>query len=201
MGIPWIQAPSEGEAQCAWMCQRDLVSATASQDFDSLRFGSPRLVRNLSAMARKRPEAEEAYADPDPELVELAQVLARLGLTREQLVLAALLIGTDYNEGIPRSGPVAAIELVKQQQTLENVLSTCRFPGATDVTKVYKFFLNPPHTERLEMAWKPPKTEQLFCFLVEAHDFSRDRTAKALQRLQLVPNPRERFGSVSGRSV
>jgi flap endonuclease-1 len=186
MGVPWIQAPSEGEAQCAWMCQRGLVWATASQDFDSLLFGSPRLVRNLSALIRKEADSEEAYAGIDPELVELAEVLARLELTREQLVLAALLIGTDYNEGIPRVGPVSAVKLVKQQQTLENILSACHFPGRTDVTKVYEFFLNPPHTERVESAWTPPKAEQLLSFLVEAHDFSRDRVATALQRLRLA---------------
>jgi len=185
MGVPWIQAPSEGEAQCAWMCQRGLVYATASQDFDSLLFGTPRLVRSLSAMTKKEPDVEDEYAGIDPELVELAEVLTRLGLTREQLVLTALLIGTDYNEGIPRVGPVSAVKLVKQQKTLENVLSTCRFPGGTDVTKVYEFFLNPPHTECVELLWKPPKAEQLFSFLVEAHDFSRDRTAKALQRLHV----------------
>jgi flap endonuclease-1 len=186
MGVPWIQAPSEGEAQCAWMCQRGLVWATASQDFDSLLFGSPRLVRNLSAITRREPDSEEAYAGIDPELVELAEVLARLGLTREQLVLAALLIGTDYNEGIPKVGPVSAVKLVKQQKTLENILSTCRFPGGTDVAKVYEFFLKPPHTERVEIAWKPPKAEQLFSFLVEAHDFSSDRVAKAVQRLHVA---------------
>lgn len=184
MGVPWIQAPSEGEAQCAWMCQRGLVYATASQDFDSLLFGSPRLVRNLSAIARKEPDGEEAYAGIDPELVELAEVLTRLDLTREQLVLTGLLIGTDYNEGIPRVGPVAAVKLVKQQKTLENILSTRRFPGDTDVTKVYEFFLDPPHTECLEMTWNTPKAETLFSFLVQAHDFSEERAAKALQRLR-----------------
>jgi len=186
MGVPWIQAPSEGEAQCAWMCQRGLEYATASQDFDSLLFGSPRLVRNLSAITRKEPDSEDAYADIDPELVELAEVLAQLGLTREQLVLASLLIGTDYNEGIPKVGPVSAVKLVKQHKTLENILSACRFPGGTDAAKVYEFFLNPPHTERVEIAWALPKAEQLVAFLVDAHDFSRDRVAKALQRLQVV---------------
>jgi flap endonuclease-1 len=168
------------------MCQRGLVWATASEDFDSLLFGSPRLVRNLSAITRKEPDSEEAYAGIDPELVELTELLARLGLTREQLVLAALLIGTDYNEGIPRVGPVSAVKLVKQQQTLENILSACRFPGGTDIAKVYEFFLDPPHTERIEIAWKPPKAELLFAFLVEAHDFSADRIARALQRLHVA---------------
>jgi flap endonuclease-1 len=188
MGVPWIQAPSEGEAQCAWMCQRGLVYATASQDFDSLLFGSPRLVRNLSAITKKEPDVEEAYPGIDPELVELAEVLARLGVTREQLVLVAILIGTDYNEGIRGVGPVSALKLVEQQKTLEKILSTCQFPGATDVAKVYKFFLDPPHTACVEMAWNPPQAEQLFSFLVEAHDFSRERTAKALERLHTAHN-------------
>jgi flap endonuclease-1 len=196
MGVPWIQAPSEGEAQCAWMCQQGLVFATASQDFDSLLFGSTRLVRNLSAIARKDADSEEVYAEVDPELIELADVLNKMHLTREQLVLVGLLIGTDYNEGVRQVGPMTGLKLVRRYKTLENILATCRFPGQPDIRKVYEFFLNPPHTATYRMAWTPPNTERLLSFLVMRHAFSEGRVQKAAQRLRAsFDKTGERFGT------
>jgi flap endonuclease-1 len=184
MGVPWIQAPSEGEAQCAWMCQQGLVYATASQDFDSLLFGSSRLIRNLSVIARKEPQSEEVYAEVDPELIELQHVLTTLQLTREQLVLVGLLIGTDYNERVEGVGPATALKLVRAHKTLEHVLAACRFPGPADIRQIYEFFLHPPHTDRCPMAWKPPDIDSLFSFLVNQHAFSETRVQAAAQRLQ-----------------
>jgi flap endonuclease-1 len=184
MGVPWIHAPSEGEAQCAWMCQRGLVYATASQDYDSLLFGSSRLARHLSAVTRKEQGKDDIYAEADPELIELEEVLRSLDLTRQQLVLLGLLIGTDYNEGPEGVGPMTAMKLVKEYRTLETVLLKCQFPGRTEVTKVYEFFLNPPHTDKCQMSWNPPEAGKLLGFLVKEHDFSQERAEKAVQRLR-----------------
>jgi flap endonuclease-1 len=196
MGVPLIQAPSEGEAQCAWMCQQGLVYATASQDFDSLLFGSSRLVRNLSAIARNEPKSEEVYAEVDPELIELDDVLKALQLTREQLVITGLLIGTDYNAGVQKVGPTTALKLVRTHKTLENILATCRFPAHSDIKQVYEFFLNPPHTDDCRMAWNPPNIDRLFSFLVRQHAFSEERVQTAAQRLQaLFDQARGRVGT------
>lgn len=184
MGVPWIQAPSEGEAQCAWMCQQGLVYAAASQDFDTLLFGSPRLVRNLSAITRKEPRSDEVYAEVDPELIELDDVLKMLQLTREQLVLVGLLIGTDFNPGVQKVGPTTALRLVRTHKTLENILVTCRFQRDSDVRQVYEFFLNPPHTNDCRMAWNPPSTDRLYSFLVTQRAFAAERVQGAAQRLE-----------------
>jgi flap endonuclease-1 len=186
MGVPWIQAPSEGEAQCAWMCQQRTVYATASQDYDSLLFGSSRLVRNLSAIARKEPETQEVYAEVDPELIELEEVLKNLGLTRGQLILLGLLIGTDYNEGIQGVGPSTALKLVREHKSLENILARCQFPGQTTIKSVYEFFLNPPHTDTFQIERKPSQVDKLVRFLVKGHDFSQARADNAVRRLQAI---------------
>jgi len=186
MGVPWVQAPSEGEAQCSWMCQQGFVFATASQDLDSLLFGSTRLVRNLSAIGEKEHLAQEVAAEVDPELIELGETLKSLGLTREQLVLLGLLVGTDYNEGVKGVGLMMALSLVRKHETLENILARCKFPGSTDIKKVYEFFLNPPHTDSFRMDWKPPQAEKLERFLVNEHDFSRERVDRTVQKLQAV---------------
>src|SRR3989337_1752889 len=79
--------------------------ATASQDYDSLLFGSPVLVRNLALSGKRKLPRKDAYVDVQPEQVDLVATLAKLGLSREQLVDVAILIGTDYNEGIKGIGP------------------------------------------------------------------------------------------------
>jgi flap endonuclease-1 len=193
MGVPWVQAPSEGEAQCSWMGQQGLVFATGSQDYDSLLFGSPRLVRNLSAVRKEELLSRTVASGPDPELIELQDVLKTLGLTREQLVLLGLLVGTDYNEGIKGVGPVTALRLVKDYQTIENILAKHTFPGQPDVRKVYSFFLNPPHTDIGPMVWPAPDVDGLLRFLVGEHDFSPERARNAVGRLRTA------FDKGSGR--
>ena len=47
-GIPYVDAPSEGEATAAYMTQTGNAYASASQDFDSVLFGAKKLVRNFT---------------------------------------------------------------------------------------------------------------------------------------------------------
>lgn len=54
LGIPHIQAPSEGEAQASYMVKKGGAYAVGSQDFDCLLFGSPILVRNLTSSEKKK---------------------------------------------------------------------------------------------------------------------------------------------------
>lgn len=54
LGLPMVEAPSDGEAQAAYMCKKGSVYAAASQDFDSLLFGTPTLVRNMTITGRRK---------------------------------------------------------------------------------------------------------------------------------------------------
>ena len=184
MGISWIQAPSEGEAQCSYMCNKNEVFATGSQDSDSLLFGSPRLVRNLSISGRKKVPNKEVYIGVKPQLIELEDVLKTLDLTREQLIMVGILIGTDYNEGIKGVGPKTALKLVKEHKTLDRLLMAAEFPGEIDVERVFNFFLNPPYTNQYKLAMKEPDADGLLEFMVEEHDFSRERMEKVVEKLQ-----------------
>ena len=184
MGISWIQAPSEGEAQCSYLCNKNEVFATGSQDSDSLLFGSPRLVRNLSISGRKKVPNKEVYIDVKPQMIELEDVLKTLDLTREQLIMVGILIGTDYNEGIKGVGPKTALKLVKEHKTLDRLLMAVEFPGEIDVERVFNFFLNPPYTNQYKLAMKEPDADGLLEFMVEEHDFSRERMEKVVEKLQ-----------------
>lgn len=184
MGIPWVQAPSEGEAMCAHLCKKNLVYATGSQDYDSLLFGSPRLVRNLSITGKRKLPRKEVYVEIKPELIELEEVLSKLGITREQLIIIGLLVGTDFNPGIERVGPKTALKIVKENKSLKRVLENVGWQGEEDPEEIYNFFLKPPVNEDYEAEFKKPDTEKIIKFMVEEHDFSRERVEKVIQSLQ-----------------
>src|SRR3989304_3021408 len=123
MGLPWVQAPSEGEAQAAHLTKRGDSDYCASQDYDSLLFGAPKLIRNVTISGRRKLPSKNVYVDVVPEVVELANVLKERGITYEQLIDVAILIGTDFNpDGIKGLGPKTALKLIKEHGTLENTL-------------------------------------------------------------------------------
>ncbi len=183
MGIPWVQAPSEGEMQCAHMCKKGDVWASASQDYDSLLVGSPRLVRNLSITGKRKLPRKEVYIEIKPEIIELEEVLKTLGITQEQLVIIGLLVGTDYNPGVKGVGPKTALKLVKENKTLKRVLQKVKWEGEVDAEQIYKFFLNPPATNKYKLEWKAPNKEEIIEFMVEEHDFSLERVEKVIDKL------------------
>ena len=197
MGIPWIQAPSEGEAQCSYMCTKNEVFATGSQDADSLLFGSPRIIRNISVGGRKKLPNKEVYVDVKPQLIELSNVLKTLDLTREQLIMIGLLIGTDYNEGIKGVGPKTALKLARENKTLDKLLSAVEFSGEIDIERVYNFFLNPPYTDKYKLKMNEPDSDGIMKFMVEEHDFSRERVEKAVEKLQ-TSYSKEKQSSLKG---
>jgi flap endonuclease 1 (EC 3.1.-.-) len=106
MGIPVVQAPSEGEAEAAYLCSQGYTWAAASQDYDSLLFGANKLIRNLTLTGKRKLPKKDVYVEIKPELIELEDLLKKFGITREQLVDIGILIGTDYDpDGIKGIGP------------------------------------------------------------------------------------------------
>jgi len=184
MGIPCVQAPSEGEMQCAFMCKKGDVWASGSQDYDSLLTGSPRLVRNLSITGKRKLPRREAYIEIKPELIELENILMNLKISREQLIIMGILVGTDYNPGIKGIGPKTALKLVREHKTLNKVLEKANWNYNIDVEEIYNFFLNPPVTERFEIEWKEVDGDKIKEFMVEEHDFSNERVTKVIEKLQ-----------------
>jgi flap endonuclease-1 len=195
MGIPYLQAPSEGEAQCSFMAKRGDVFATGSQDHDALLFGSPRLVKNLSIAGRKKVPNKEVYIEVRPELIELDEVLKSLQINQKQLITMGILIGTDYNDGVKGFGPKRSLEIVKQEKTLQNVLKKVKWEEEVDPEELIQLFLEPNVTEKYEFKWKPPEGEKLMKFMVDEHDFSNERVERAVQKLQ------ERFTSGTQSSL
>lgn len=186
MGIPWIQAPSEGEAQAAHMAKRGDADYCASQDYDSLLFGAPKLVRNVTISGKRRLPSKNVVIDVVPEIVELERVLKGCGISYEQLVDVGILIGTDFNPGgIEGLGPKTALKLVKEYGTLENALphiKNAEFPA--EPRRIREIFLNPPITNNYRVEWKEPDLEGIVNFICRERDFSEDRVRKSVERMQ-----------------
>jgi len=176
MGIPWIQAPSEGEAQAAYMTKKGVTNFCASQDYDSLLFGAPTLIRNVTISGRRKLPRKPVYVEVVPEVVELDKVLTQLGITYEQLVDIGILVGTDYNpEGIRGIGPKTVNEL------LQTSLKDAEFP--VDPQRIRDIFLHPKVTDNYRLEWHEPDVEGVVDFLCRERDFSEDRVRKALEKM------------------
>ena len=130
LDVPVVEAPAEGEAQAAHMNATGAVDYVGSEDYDVLLFGGPQTLRQLTGSG-------------DPELMELAATLERHDLTREQLIDAAMLCGTDFNEGVSGIGPKTAVRLLQEHGDLFAALEA---EGAevANADAVRQFFRDPP---------------------------------------------------------
>ncbi|MEM3371476.1 MAG: flap endonuclease-1 [Candidatus Korarchaeum sp.] len=185
MGLPVVQAPSEGEAQAAYMASKGDVWAAASQDYDSLLFGSPRLVRNLTITGKRKLPGKDVYVDVNPELIELEDVLRSNGINREQLIMVGILVGTDYNlGGVKGIGVKRALELVRKYRKPEELFSKVPWDFEFDPVSIYEFFLNPPKSDDYELSINKPRSDELLKFMVEEHEFSEERVRKVITEVE-----------------
>ncbi len=185
MGIPWVQAPGEGEAQTAYMAAKGDVWGAASQDFDSLLYGAPRHIRNLSITGRRKLPRKNVYIKIEPELLELDKIMRDLEISRDQLIDIGILVGTDYNpKGIRGVGPKTALKLVKEHGTLEGVIphiKDAEFPHP--VEEIRELFKNPRTTDDYDLEWSKPDTAAIIGFLCGEHSFSQSRVMNAVEKM------------------
>lgn len=186
IGIPWIQAPSEGEAQAAYLAMKGDSWASVSQDFDSLLFGTPRLIRNLTISGERKLPGRDERVEVNPEIIDLAETLGQLGITREQLVAIGVLIGTDFNpEGLRGVGPKKAYSAIKEHKNLEAALKTLSKDEVSfEPETVADIFLKPNVTDSYRTEWHAVNRESTVEFLCGEHSFSPDRVNKALDRVE-----------------
>jgi flap endonuclease-1 len=185
MGIPWIQAASEGEATAAHLTVVGKADFAASQDYDSLLFGATKLVRNLTISGKRKLPNRNTRVDVIPETVYLSEVLSKNGISREQLIDIGILLGTDFNpDGFEGIGPATALKLIKKYSKIENI-PELKGKVNFDPNEIREIFLHPLVSSRddLDLEQKPADYEGLRAFLVSEHDFSKERIDSALQRL------------------
>jgi flap endonuclease-1 len=183
MGIPWVQALGEGEAQAAYMVQHGDAWASASQDFDSLLFGSPRLIRNLTITGRRKLPGKNIYVSVEPELIELQKALDSLGIDRKKLIDMGIMMGTDFNEGIKGIGPKKALAYAKEGKSVKQVYKEMEQEPEVDLDELRELFLKHDITNKYELKWGNVKKPEIIKILVDQHDFSEDRIARTMEEL------------------
>ncbi len=185
MGIPTVQAFTEGEAQAAYMTSRGDVWATGSQDYDSLLFGAHRLARNLTISGKRKIPRKNIYVDVVPEIFHLDKVLEEIKIDREQLIELSILIGTDYNPGgVEGIGPKKAYKCIKEFGSAKKALMDKGIHPDFDIDEIKELFLKPKITEDYDLNWNAPDIDKAVRFLCDERDFSIERVEKALQRLE-----------------
>jgi len=185
LGIPFVEAPSEAEAQTAYMAMRAEVWAASSMDYDSLLFGSPRLLRYLTISGREFLPSKGIARPLKPELIDLNSLLAHYQIDREQLIDVSLLIGTDFNEGVKGIGPKKALSLVKQYGKLENLPNEMRSKIlGQNIGEVRKIFLEPKVRENYSLRYGTLQEEELIHFLCDQRDFSKERVQTVIKRME-----------------
>lgn len=186
-GFPIVEAPSEGEAQAAKLVEQSHVFATASQDFDSLLFGSPILVRNISVSTRRKIAGSSAYKDVDIEWYDLKKNLKKLNLTRDELIIVAILAGTDFNPGgVKGIGPKKAIKLVHEYKDkwneLFNMLDWHSYFPYTWM-EVFNTFKKMPVREDIEIEFSTIDKEAIKEILTK-RDFDESMISKSLDGIK-----------------
>lgn len=186
MGIPFILAPSEAEAQCAELARSGKVFAAASEDMDTLCYEPTYLLRHLTvAEARKMPIDQIQYE----------QVLQGLKMDRSTFVDLCILLGCDYCETIKGVGPVTAFKLIKEHGSLENIVkwindnpdkTKYKVPENWPYDEAKELFMHPEITkgEDVDIKWKDPDVDGLVEFMVKQKGFSEDRIRSGAEKLK-----------------
>jgi flap endonuclease-1 len=181
LGLPVIQAPSEGEAQAAHMARAGHVWAAASKDYDTLLFGAPRLMRFLTISGKEFLPSQGKFRPLVPELLSLDDLLAAWSITREGLIDLALLVGTDFNDGVHGIGPKKALALVQQHGSIDAMPAGIR-DAVGDVTSLRQIYLRPDVTDEYAVEFGEPDLDGIVRFLCDERQFSRERVTDALTR-------------------
>jgi len=195
LGIPVIQAPSEGEAEAASLARQGKVYAAASQDYDALLYATPFLIRNLTSPRRKKLPSG-LYIDIKPELITFQSVLNELNIDKDQLICLSILVGTDYNPGgIKGLGQKRALEIVQQYKYPVEIFKhvSSKFDFIFDWQEIFKQFQDYKSDCIEELEFRKPDKEKIKQILTR-HDFSEARINSALQKLQQLEEAKKQKG-------
>jgi len=201
LGCPIIQAPVEGEAQAALLVKNKDAYASLSQDADSLLFACPLVVKNLTLSGRKKLPNKLSYDTITPELISLSDTLNSLSIDQDQLIVLAMLTGTDYNiGGIKGIGPKTALKLVKEYgsgvDNFEKLFSENKWNEHFnyDWKEVFNIIKHTETTNDYVLKFSDVDDEKVVEVLCKNHDFNEERTRKVLETLHKRPVAQKGLG-------
>jgi flap endonuclease-1 len=191
LGVPYIESPASAESQCASIVKQKFANFSNSQDFDSLLFGCPILLQNLSKSLRRKVQGKWIYQKVIPYKVDLQKNLNNLGINIFQLMDIGILIGTDYFPGIHGIGPKKALSLIRKYGKLEEIMNKEKNEydfsvlNPKIIKKIRKIFLFPEVIDNIEeIVWDTPNRPQILNFLCEEHTLDKERVINNLEKLK-----------------
>jgi flap endonuclease-1 len=210
LGLPVIQAPSEGEAQAASLVKKGIVHYVASQDTDALLFGAPYVLKNVSIMGKKKQARTLSYQTVSPQIYCLSDILRTHGLSQRQLILIGMLCGTDFNKGgIKGIGPKNALKKVRElyvarqtvlpsgeivctlsaqeeKQLLDAFFSEIGWASifSFDYQEVLDLFEHIPVLDSVSVSWTAVRPEAVEKLLCTKYEFTPERVKEGLSRIK-----------------
>lgn len=192
MGIPYVDAPCEAEAQCAALVRAGKVFATATEDMDALTFGSTVLVRHMTFSEARKMPIQEFHLD---------KILEGLELNQKQFIDLCILLGCDYCDSIRGIGPKKAIEYIKEHKNLEKILEKLdskKYPPPADwnYEAARKLFVDPEvcNADSVDLKWNDPDEDGLVKYLCGDKQFNEERVRNGAKKLM-----KARSGTTQGR--
>jgi flap endonuclease-1 len=171
LDVPIVEAPAEGEAQAAYMARRGDADYAGSEDYDTLLLGAPYTLRGLTSTG-------------DPECMDFERTLAELGLTWEELVDAAILMGTDFNDGIDGIGPKTAVKLIEEHGDLWGALDA-RDESIPHADRIRELFLDPAVTDEYDYDTDiDPDVEAAKRYVTDEWEVPTDEVARGFERIE-----------------
>jgi len=171
LDVPVVEAPAEGEAQAAYMARVGDADYAGTEDYDALLFGAPLTLRKLTTSG-------------NPELMDLEATLTEHGLTYEQLVDVAILIGTDFNEGVPGYGPKTAVKKVREHGDLFAVVEA-EGVHVEFADRVRELFLDPPVTDDYAFDTDlDPDVAAARAYVTDEWEVPADEVARGFERIE-----------------
>ncbi len=181
MGIPVIQAPAEADAQIAFLSKNDDVWAAATSDVDTLLHGGKRIITNLTLSQRKKIRSGGTIKI-NPELINLEENLKKLNLSQREFIILAILVGTDYNQGVKGIGPKKALKLVKESKNYDQMFKNLNVDF--DWKEIYSMFEKMEVQKNYKLKWDKINSGKIKEILIEKHEFNEERVNKVLENLQ-----------------
>lgn len=183
MGLPFVNAPSEGEAQASYMSGIGAVNGVISQDYDCLLFGASRVLRNFAVFGRRKIPGRNIYINVQPEYIDLEETLKVNDLTREQLIYIGILVGTDFNKGIRGIGPKTALKLIRKHGDITKVLEE-KEAEIENLDRIVDLFRHPDVREDFDITFEKPDRQGIIDFLCGEHSFSEERVTPFIDTLE-----------------
>ena len=171
LDVPIVEAPAEGEAQCAHMAATGTVDHAGSEDYDTLLFGAPTTLRQLTSKG-------------NPERMDLEATLNDLELTREQLVDVAILCGTDFNDGVRGYGPKTALKAVREHGDLWSVMER-EDVVVENADLVRQLFFDPDVTSDYAFDTTiSPDVDAAKAYVTDEWEVPEDEVARGFERIE-----------------